>query len=176
MLVRANRHDLHRLLGLMGLLLVPVMVFTGIAAEVQSQRVYSAQYPEDLKFFITPLIETVVFAALITAAAILRRDGGAHKRLMLMATSFIIIAGFNRWFGDALEVLLGSGYWAVIVRIFGAPNLVIAVGMIYDWATRGRVHRIYLIAVPPVLAAEMLAAGIWHHPHWPTVARWLLSL
>ena len=174
LLVRGGRRSLHRQLGLVSALLVPVMLASGIGAEVQSQR--SSGLTEDLQFFVTPLVEMLLFAGLVVAAFACRRDGSAHKRLILMATAFVLVAAFNRWYGDALEALVGAGFWAVVLRFFGGPNAVIVAGMAHDLATRGRVHRVYLFAVPVILAVELLAAAAWHDPRWPGIARWLIGL
>lgn len=176
LLVGRGRQDLHRRLGLAWLVLFPLMLFSGIGAEVFSQRFYSPRYPDNLKFFILPLAGMLLFAGFAGAAFALRRAPAAHKRLMLMATSMILFAAFNRWWPETIYQAMGDGFWGVFIRTFAGPNLLIALAMAYDLATRRRLHPVFLVAVPPMLAAQLLAAAIYNDPLWPPIARRLIGL
>ena len=54
-LVRSKRLRLHKRLGRLGFVLVPLMVYSAVAAEVHSQRFYIQRHDDDLHFFILPL-------------------------------------------------------------------------------------------------------------------------
>lgn len=95
-LIRTGRQNIHRRLGVTGVALVPILVITGVGAEIMSQRFYSPKYPENLQFFIAPLIQMLVFLVCATLALLLRRDPAAHKRLILLSTSMILVAAYNR--------------------------------------------------------------------------------
>ncbi len=176
LLVRMRRLALHRTLGLAALLLAPVMVATAIGSEIVSQRFYSPKYPDNLRFFIEPIVQMAVFSACVAAALLLRRDSSAHKRLMLLATSAVLVAAYNRWWGDALYERFGDGFWGMIVHNFAGPDLLMAVLVLYDLATRRRVHRVYQIAVPLILASQIAASAIYHSDAWPPIARRLVGL
>lgn len=176
LLIEVKRPALHRRLGLIALILIPVMIVSAIGAEVYSQRFYSPRFPANLNFFIAPLLQMLAFGLLAVAALLKRGDAAAHKRLILLATSVILVAAYNRWWGDALYEHFGDGFWGMIVHNFAGPDLLILIAMLYDLATRRRIHRIYLIAAPLILAGELAASAIYHSAFWPGVARTLVGL
>lgn len=176
LLVRTGHRAMHRKLGVAGAILIPVMVVTGIGAEIYSQRFYSPHDPDNLRFFIAPLLQMLIFAACAGAAIALRRDSAAHKRLIVLATAMALVAATNRWWGGALNAVFADGFWGMIINNFAGPNLLMALAMAYDLLTRGRVHRVYVVAVPLILATEVLASAIYHLPGWPGVARQLVGI
>ena len=175
-LISLKREDLHRRLGLAATILMPLMVITALGAEIYSQHFYSPKYPANLAFFAMPLLEMSAFAGLSISAVVLRRDPPAHKRLILLATSWILAAAYNRWLGDPLYKVAGDGYFGMLVVFLGGPNLLMTVLMAYDLVTRRRLHRVYLIAVPILLACEAVTSFLYHSPAWPPVVRRLVGL
>ena len=59
LLVRAGQTAVHRMLGWGLVVLLPVMVLAGMGTEIEAQRRADRQTEADLRFFITPLIETL---------------------------------------------------------------------------------------------------------------------
>ena len=176
LLIEMKRPRLHRRLGVIALVLIPVMIVSAIGAEVYSQRFYSPRFPANLNFFIAPLLQMLAFGLLAAAALLKRADASAHKRLILLATSIILVAAYNRWWGEALYERFGDGFWGMIVHNFAGPDLLILLAMLYDLATRRRIHRAYLIAAPLILAGELAASAIYHSAFWPGVVKTLVGL
>ena len=176
MLIRFRRLHIHRRLGLALLALAPVMVVTGIGAEVFSQRFYSPRFPENLRFFAFPLAEMAMFAFLAAAAYRARRDSPSHKRLILLATATILVAATNRWAGEALYALVGDGFWGMFILTYAGPNVLIAAALLYDLAVFRRIHHVYWIAVPAILAAELASSAVYHAAWWPSLVRGLVGL
>lgn len=175
-LVRTGRRNVHQMLGVAGAALIPILVVTGIEAEFFSQRFNSPKNPENLQFLIAPLIEMLVFAICATMAVLVRGNSSAHKRLIILATSMILSAGYNRGLGDLFFQVFGGGFWGMIGNNFTGPNLLMAVSMAYDAITRHRIHQVYQIGVPLIVLAELVASYIYHHPAWPPIARHLAGL
>jgi hypothetical protein len=96
------------------------------------------------KFFAIPLGDIIVFGALVGAAVVQRSRSEAHKRLMLLATISLLTAAVARFLRQ-----VGMG---------GAPNLFfgtdvfVLVLVLYDLASRGRVH-------PATLWGGLLVVG-----------------
>ena len=177
LLIRKDRRDVHMKLGIAGLVLVPIMAYSGLAAELYSQRFYIKRDAEGLDFFILPLFYTVMFPAFaLTALAFARRDSSTHKRLILMSTTLIVGAAYARWWGAALERMFGDGYWGMILNSFMGTNLILALAVGYDVATRRRAHRAYWIALPIIIAGELLTSWIYHAPWWPELSRALIEV
>ena len=91
---------------------------------------------DPIAFLVIPLTDMVLFAGFVTSAVILRRNREAHKRLMLLAYASILVAAVARMPGVLPLGPLG---------FFALTFLFIVAGVIYDWLSRGRVHRVYLI-------------------------------
>jgi hypothetical protein len=175
-LIRKGRPELHRLAGLGMMTLAPLVVVTAIGAEVVSQRFYTPQFPENIRFFIEPLVQVGVFGGCIGAGWLMRRNAAAHKRLMLLGTTAVLIAAYTRWWGEGLFELFGDGFWGMIVHNFAGPDVLMALLVGYDLATRRRVHPVYSIGVPLVLASQLAASAIYHSDAWPGIARGWLGL
>jgi hypothetical protein len=175
-LIRTGRHNIHKRLGVAGVVMVPILVITGVGAEIVSQRFYSPKYPENLQFFIAPLVQMLVFLICATMALLLRRDSAAHKRLILLGTSMILVAAYNRWWGDGLYQMFGDGFWGMIVHNFAGPNVLMAIAIAYDAVSRGRLHWVHSTMVPAILLAELATSIIYHHPAWPPIARKLVGI
>jgi hypothetical protein len=175
-LIRTKRLAHHRALGTAGVLLIPVLVVTGIGAEVFSQRFYSPQFPANLRFFIFPVTTMVSFAAVASAAVWFRADPPTHKRLMMVATALILVAAFNRMWGSAIYELMGDEYLGTLVRNVIGPDLIIAALVGYDLFTRRRIHPALLVAAPLIVLAQLVAAAIYHSNWWPDVVRTLVGI
>lgn len=176
LLVRTGRLSVHRILGMAGVLMIPILILTGIGAEIFSQAFYVSRDPENLRFFALPVATMVLFTLFACLAIAWRSDAPTHKRLMLLATTILLVAPYNRWWGDTLFESLGDGFVAVIVRFFGGPNLLMLIAMGYDLATRGRVHRVLLLAISFALVTELVASAIYHSEWWPPMVRSLLGI
>ena len=176
LLVRAGRTGLHRRLGILGVLFIPLMAYSGIAAELYSQRFYLRLDDTGLGFFILPLFYVAAFTAFAVAALVFaRRNSSTHKRLMLLATTVIVGAAYARWWKASLTEAFGDAYWGMILNTFAGTNLIIAAAMTYDVLTRGRPHRAYLAGVPLLLAGQLVCSWIYHAAWWPPVSRRLIE-
>lgn len=134
MLVAANRRDLHIRMGQAGMvlaiLMVPLMYLTSIG------QVARANQPP----FATPLGWTAVPLALIPAFAIIvwqgwkqRRNGQAHKRLMLSAALMMMDPAIGR-----LPIV--PPVFAGFVALNTLSLLTFVPLFWWDWKTLGRIH------------------------------------
>lgn len=92
------------------------------------------------------------FAVLFVAAVIQRGRSDWHKRLMLCALIVLSLPGMGR-----ILIMLGIPSTlnrALILLAF------IAIGMIFDWRTRGKVHPAYFWGVGVVLVNGILTAAL----------------
>src|SRR5437879_4598036 len=86
-LVSAGRVDIHRNLGIAGFLLACLMVILGVWAATDSLARGGSVPGRDPQFFyIVPLTDMLVFAAVVFIAFRARSNSAAHKRLILVAT------------------------------------------------------------------------------------------
>jgi uncharacterized membrane protein YozB (DUF420 family) len=132
-LVAGHRTDIHRTLGVAGVVLAVVVFVVGVAVSVETLRRNGGPPGGDpRRFFAIPVGDIIVFGALVSAAVVQRRHSEVHKRLMLLATLSLLTAAVGRFLRQ-----VGMG---------GAPNLFfgtdvfVLVLILYDLASRGRVH------------------------------------
>lgn len=177
LMVRKRRVDIHMRLGIVGFILVPVMAYSGLAAELYSQRFYIQRHADGLDFFILPLFYSVAFPSFAFAALIFaRRNSAIHKRLILMATAIIVGAAYSRWWGRALQGAFGDDFWGMLANSFAGTNLILAAAVAYDAFTRGRPHRVYLVCIPIILLGQLLCSWVYHADWWPPISRQLIEL
>src|SRR5438270_10231082 len=125
LLVRGKRAALHMKLGIAAFALVPIMVVSGYFSEAYTQRWHLAHPPNNFPFFILPIFWVLTFGSLATAALAVRKDPSAHKRLILLATTMIVGAAYDRWLGDALTTAFGDGIGGMLINEFAATDLIL---------------------------------------------------
>jgi len=166
-LVAGRRVALHRRLGIAGGVLAAAMVVAGLAIAINNARQGGAPPGVDpLAFMAVPLFDLVLFSGFVIAALKLRRNKEAHKRLMLLAYVSIIAAAAARLPG----VPLGSP-----PAFFGIALSFAVAGVVYDFFSRGRVHKAYVAGGIILLISVPLRLAISATPIWRAFAEWLVS-
>ena len=157
-LVASHRVAVHRRLGMAGAVLAAAMVVAGTLMAIAAAARGSAPPGVDpLTFLAIPLFDMILFPSFVIAALLRRRDKEAHKRLMLLAYISIIAAAVAR-----IPGVLPGGPPA----FFGLSFLFVVVAGLYDFLSRGRVHKVYLwggalIAVSVPLRLAISKTGAW---------------
>jgi uncharacterized membrane protein YozB (DUF420 family) len=132
-LVAGRRTDIHRALGVAGVLLASVVFIVGVAVSVETLRRNGGPPGGDpRKFFAIPLGDIIVFGILVGAAVLHRHQSDTHKRLMLLATISLLTAAVARF-------LRQYGMGGAPNLFYGTDAFVLAL-IVYDLVSRGRVH------------------------------------
>ena len=175
-LIRSRRLDIHRKLGLVAVALVPIMVVLGVATSLVSRRLhFEAGQNEMLAFMIVPLTDMVLFPSFAISGLLLRKDPAAHKRLILLATVTLLPAAFGRWIGPWVLVHFGDGFLGFMAQSYLGPDAMILAAMIYDRVARGRIHPVYFMAVPWMLAVQAITSAIYHWAGWMPLAQRMIG-
>jgi hypothetical protein len=153
-LVRAGRTDIHRKLGVLGVGLAAVMMVLGPATAIHMDALHFGTPGSDPAFMAIQFTDILAFAGLVSAAVLLRRNSAAHKRLILLATLYISDAGFSRWLGSDVGVVLGTSPAAFFAVLYLANDLLILALGGYDLVTRRRLHPAYMAGVAWVSPAR----------------------
>jgi hypothetical protein len=156
-LISTRRVTAHRRLGILGGALGGSMIVVGVLTAISSTRRGAAPPGIDpLQFLAIPLFDLVMFTMFLATALIRRRDKDAHKRLMLLAYVSIVAAPIARLPGVMPLGPLG---------FYGLAFVVLVAGAVYDYVSRGSVHRVYVwggtllvLSVPLRLALSSTAA------------------
>ncbi len=168
-LVSAGRVDIHRRLGIAGFLLACLMVILGVLAATNSLVREAGPPGLDSKFFyIIPITDMLIFATLVLFAFRARSNPPAHKRLIFVATTALLIAAIARW--PFAVVQRNPVRAALFTYIF----LLILVA--YDlWSTR-KVHRATLWAGAFLIFVQQIRIPIGKTAAWHAIATWAQSL
>jgi hypothetical protein len=116
-----------------------------------------------------PLLDMLVFAPLFAAAIYYRRKPELHKRLMVVATTSLLIAAVGRmsFLGQPRNLLLVHLFWA-------APILL---AMAHDFWRQRRVHPIYVLGlVVLVLEGPAVRIAVRASQQWRDLSAWLATL
>jgi uncharacterized membrane protein YozB (DUF420 family) len=169
-LIAANRRDLHRKLGAFGAALALAMVVLGMLAAVDllNRGVVPIPGLDPRSFFAIPVRDILTFAILAGAGIRFRRDAEMHKRLMLISTITLLAAAIARMPIPGMQTL-GPPLF------YGLQDLLIVAGILYDLATRGRVHRAYWWGLGLMVGSQALFLAISGTAPWLAFARMFLG-
>jgi len=170
-LVGVGRTDLHRKLGVFGVVVAVGMVVLGIAgALIAASRptgFHGVPVPP-LQFLVVPLFDMAFFSAFVGLGVANRTNPQSHKRWMLLATVALLAAAFARW---PYVSKLGNPF-----VYFGLADLFIVALAVWDFRTRGKLHPVtrwgglaLILSLPARLALSGTAV-------WLGFATWLTSL
>lgn len=174
LLVATGRRSLHRKIGAVALLLVPLILASMVSlviigfedvATVSAMHATGAAGVSDLQLLLSSLLpeqaRAALFFGVFTAWAlwVRNRDSQTHKRLMVLATLMPLPAAIDRieWLPSTLPASPDSS--SLYMLLWLSPVLV------YDLLRRGRPHRVYVVGLllnlPLVIAAHCLASSPW---------------
>ena len=157
-LVAAHRTDLHRKVGWLGAGLAVAMVALGVYGALVAARRPTGfvEVPvPPLQFLAVPLFDMALFATLVGLAVAKRRDTQSHKRLMLLASVNLLAAGIARWPFAMMQ--------AGPPMYFGLSDLFIVALVVWDLASRGRVHPVTLWGGLAIVVSQPLRLVLIGH-------------
>lgn len=157
-LVTVRKVSVHRLIGWFGAGLAAVMVPLGVTIAIVMTRFdTSVLHQTDIASFLAiPFEDMLVFGTLVALAIYWRKKPEYHKRLLFMATCVLMDAAIGRF-----------DFWFDHNIFYVGLDLLIVLGMVRDWIVDGRVHKVYLYTLPPMIAVQGLAVYLWRvNPGW----------
>jgi hypothetical protein len=168
-LVASGRTYLHRRMGIAGAVLAALVVIVGLTVAITRVSTGVSPIPgvPPLAFLAIPFFDMVVFAILVSAAIYLRRRLEAHKRLMTLAMITLLAAPLAR----IQFPFLPPGP----LTFFGLADLFILAILVYDLATRGKVHPATIWGGLLVVGSQPLRLMFSGTPLWLTFAGWMTS-
>jgi hypothetical protein len=162
-LVATGRTYLHRRMGIVGAGLAVLVVIVGSMTAILRVKGGSAPVPgvSGLAFLAIPLFDMALFAVLVGAALYFRHRLEAHKRLMTLATISLLGAPIARFH-------LGGP-----LTFFALSDLFIVAMLVFDLATRRKIHPATIWGGLLVVASQPLRLMISGTPAWMAFAGWL---
>lgn len=181
LLIRADNVALHRRLGIAMAFGVGVLAVAGVMTAWLVQMNNAGTPRSDPAFFSVQVGDAIGFVGLAAAGIWLRKDRVAHKRLMLLAILHMSTAGFARWLGGDIGAMVHFGHWGssfwqtFFILHFTNDVMVLGLGA-YDIATRGRLHRAYVLGAAWSFSVQAIQVGLFVSPAWAPVVRSLLGI
>jgi len=169
-LASIHRVDLHRRLGIAGIVIACLMVLSGTLVTAE----FLARNPSKLIGLVAvmPVTELGGFAVLAAAAFLNRRNPAVHKRLIVLATVSLMGAALGRMeFLPAWEF-----HRAAAMRLFwGYTYVFIAALVVYDiWSTR-RLNRATVGGSLFLISVQQIALLLWTTTPWIAFVHWMQS-
>jgi hypothetical protein len=148
-----------------GVLVIVVGLLVGFGMFVV--RVRAGAAPEAIGRLFGPVIDMLVFAPLFAAAAFYRRRPELHKRLMILATTTLLVAAVGR-----MRTLLPTPVLQQLV--WSAPILL---AMAYDYVRHRIVHPVYAFGlVLLLLESQPVRMAVRTSEPWRNFGSWLAGI
>jgi hypothetical protein len=149
--------------------LVVVVVGLATAFAMFGQRIAAGNVREaNIRLFV-PLTDLAVFIPFFTAAWVWKRRPELHKRLIIVATTILLIAAVHRirFLGGPPPPL------PQLLAVWLAP---IYIGMTHDLVKHRMVHWVYLLGLAAVLFLKFGRVGMARSQAWADMVAWLARL
>ena len=155
-------------LGIAGVVVAALVVIFGFATAIASASAprMRPMGMNSQQFVLITLVAIASFAGLVTAAVALRKRADLHKRLMTLGTIALTSAPIAR-----LPFVRPVGPPA----FFGLTDLFIVAMLVYDLATRRKVHPATIWGGLVIVASQPLRLMISGTPAWLAFAGWLTN-
>jgi hypothetical protein len=157
-LVRVRKVAIHRTLGWFGATLAACMTVLGFTIAVVMTRFdITVLHQKDVASFLSiPFEDMIIFGSCVALAIYWRKKPDYHRRLIFMATCLLMDAPVGRF-----DFIFDNNLF------FPFLDCLILLGVARDWFVDGRVHKVYLYALPPIIALQSLAMYAWRiNPGW----------
>lgn len=157
-LVRVRKVSVHRMLGWFGAGLATVMVVLGVTIAIVMARFDTVVLgqKEAAPFLSIPFLDMISFGTCMALAIYWRKKPEYHRRLIFVASCQLMDAAIGRF-----DFMFDHNLF------FPALDGLIVLGMARDWVVEGRVHKVYLYALPAMMVMQSLAIYTWRaNPGW----------
>jgi len=162
-LVRTHNVKWHRFFGWFGVGLGTLMPPLGVVTAIVMTRfdAYRLHLAGAREFLIVPLMDMLLFAAAFALAVAWRKKPEYHRRLIFVATCFLLDAAFGR-----------NDYLFDHNIFFFCVDAMILLGVARDLVVDRRIHRVYLAVLPLVVVIQLFEIHTWRSASawWMAVA------
>jgi hypothetical protein len=157
-LVRVRKVSIHRSLGWFGAVLATVMTVLGFVVAVVMNRFDTVVlHQTGIESFLSiPFCDMLIFGPCVALAIYGRTKPEHHRRLIFIASCQLMDAAVGRF-----DFIFDHNLF------YPTLDLLIVLGMVRDWIVDGRVHKVYLYALPVLIVLQSLAVYAWRiNPGW----------
>ena len=165
-----GRIDLHIKLGKIGIGYGALVILVGLLATFSSfaAKVHVGKVAEAQGRLLGPLLDMAVFVPLFAAAVYYRFKPQLHKRLMIVATTALLIAAVTR-----MRFLGNPGHPALVMLVWTSPILLV---LGYDFAKRRIVHPVYVLGLVLLLIESPMVRRLARGTEtWQSISAWFVT-
>ena len=167
-LVSSNRIRWHMRLGIFAIILAVLMVVVGFATLIAVVRRHAVFAMGLDTLFAGDVLQLSTFAFLVGWGFLARRDGPAHKRLMILGTVALLGPALARWpfpfvFSSALV-------------FFGILDLIPILLIAFDLWSRGKIHLVTICGTLLLLVVQFSMRPLGHTAVWHQFTLWVQNL
>lgn len=161
---------LHKKLGMLAYLWIPLMVAAGtMMIVVSAQTTGGPFFFAQNEFFVSNLMALFTFGGLALWALRARRYSGWHRRLMLVAMSILTGPGLGRLLPGPLFMPYA---WTILVSL---TFLFPVIGMVYDLRRDGQVHPAYWWGMGINVGLFVLSMLLAYSPVGYALTEWVIA-
>ena len=177
-LVASGKVRLHQRLGPIWVVIGAAMPVVGIATGIVMRRFDIIHFNDYATFIAVILWDMLAFSTLFLLAVLWRRRPEYHRRLMFLATCGLMNAGFARFPLIGLAPGAAPDFWADFRGLYVGVIALMLIAMTRDLLVQRRVHIVYRVAVPLIVAGQLLAVALSDIPpdFWTTLSRRLVGV
>lgn len=169
MLIASRHIRLHRRLGYAGAAIAAAMVVLGHVAAIAAMHGGFRLMGDPLVFYAIPFLAINTFAVIVALAILNRNRPETHKRLILLANAPLVEAAIAR-------IPLGPIQAGAPFSFTFLPLLIVVAGIVYDWRTRGRVHKVWIWGGLGLVAIQALRFPLMGSAAWRDFAATMAAL
>jgi hypothetical protein len=161
-----RRMDLHVAAGNVGIGYGVLVIVVGLGAAfgMFAVRVHAGDTADATMRLLAPLADMVFFTPLFIAAVRYRRKPEIHKRLMLVATTLLLVAAVGR-------MPIGPGPARLLLLLVWASPILL--GMIYDALRFRRAHPVFLLGLAIIGIRRAVGLLVPGTVAWQATGAWL---
>jgi len=165
-LIRADRRNAHRLLGMTSLAIGIVLPVAGIWVTLQMGVIHQQRHEASSGGIIYPLADMVHFVPLYALAMLWRHEPAYHKRLIILATITLSRAAYFRY-----PPFLHPDLW-----VFFAEDALMLICIGRDLIIERRIHPVYRVAFPVLATAQAIECSLAGTEMWQHIADDILRI
>jgi hypothetical protein len=157
-LVRTHKVSVHRFLGWFGAALAATMVVLGCTVAIVMARFDGGVlHQQGVDAFLSiPFCDMAIFGTCMALAIYWRKSPDFHRRLIFIASAQLMDAAIGRF-----DFFFNHNLF------YPALDFLIVLGMLRDWVVDGRVHKVYLYALPTMIVLQAVSVYAWRaNPAW----------
>ena len=167
-LAASGRLALHMKVGRIGMIYGTAMILVGLLVTFSQfgDRVVAGEFQQAQSRLLYPFTDMLFFPAFFGAAVAYRRKPEIHKRWMIVASTYLLVAAVLR-----MPIVGSPRSQAIFIGLWITP---IVLAMAHDYVRQRLIHPVYLIGIA-ALAASGYRDGIRETGMWRVFTEWLAT-